>query len=517
MTPLTLTDLLNLAIGHAEAGRYSAAEHIHREILKRLPDQVNALHLLGAVALSTGRIDLSLHLLERALVLAPGEPLVRGNAMVAHRVYARELQARGLEETARRHLRRADAIEASGDEVPGGGAGPAEAAAGLPPTPARAPVTILMCGQVRHEPYFRESLRVYLHLRDQGVFDRLVISTWAGEMDRFPGLKERLQGYGVEFVESPPLDGFATAGNYLHQTAQLYNGLLAVDSDAWVFKTRPDAVLSLNALDGLFQATMAAPPVTVEPRAFERRVWVPYFEATQPFFISDVVFFGRRDDLLKLCNFDMVYEVNRIFDLPDPLTLQEKVAAAETRKYLNLFALHFPILNEFKDTWQYAEYYRDTRNDVLDYNFRQKIYWEYMALYLHILHSHFLVGQPYYHGLVKLLREFEGFENRTVRGKSSEHFPNCVEPSWFFENLAFRRNRAGQVFCNDSTWLANLFEGRIQDPYLDFCLHDSLERALAYRSTPERRHAFALYKTGLRRVAGYGREAAARTPEPAQT
>ena len=54
MTPMTIEQAIEIAIGHHQAGRLAEAEAIYRQVLAQLPDHADALHLLGALACHTG-------------------------------------------------------------------------------------------------------------------------------------------------------------------------------------------------------------------------------------------------------------------------------------------------------------------------------------------------------------------------------------------------------------------------------------------------------------------------------
>lgn len=478
MTSLTFLEAFAQALDHHHQQRFDEAETIYRAILKLRPNQSDVLNMLGALATQTGRPALGENLLRQALAQAPGNPVVQHNYVTATR------------SAQRLYWSPPPVIEQTPPLAP-------------PPANKPASIAVILCGQIRDDAFFDKIIRIWIELKALGFIDQLIYSTWEGELDRFPALETRLRYYGIEIIYGTEPKAWRVGGNYLHQTKQLYNALLAVDSGSWVFKCRPDVYVHFDSLMPLFQSVIVAPPPAADPHIFQRRIWVPYFEATQPFFLSDVVFFGLRDDLLRLCHFDVSYEVNGTFELPDPLEIQKKAAAAETRKYLSLFAYYFPVLNEYKDVWQYAEYYLDKRSDVMDYNFAHPIYWEYMALYFYIMNSYFLIGRPYYDNRIEIVREITPASENSFFSSGANHFVNCIEDDIFYENLRYLRNRAGQVFCNTSVWLDNVFTGRISDPYLDFCLWTPLKAARAYRCTPERRHAFRLYKEGLRRAGGY--------------
>jgi predicted O-linked N-acetylglucosamine transferase (SPINDLY family) len=63
----TIAEALDIALEHHRGGRVAAAEHIYREILAAQPDEPNALNLLGVIANDSGRHDLALNYLHRAI------------------------------------------------------------------------------------------------------------------------------------------------------------------------------------------------------------------------------------------------------------------------------------------------------------------------------------------------------------------------------------------------------------------------------------------------------------------
>lgn len=73
----TLSEVLAIATQHHRAGRLQAAEQIYREILSVVPDQPDALHLLGVLALQAGRHGLAVQYIGRAVEL-------QGNAADFH-------------------------------------------------------------------------------------------------------------------------------------------------------------------------------------------------------------------------------------------------------------------------------------------------------------------------------------------------------------------------------------------------------------------------------------------------
>jgi protein O-GlcNAc transferase len=70
---------IDLAFAHHRAGRFNEAEALYREILAQQPGHVDALHLLGALALQAGRFDEAAALLQQLLTLKPEHIEARNN------------------------------------------------------------------------------------------------------------------------------------------------------------------------------------------------------------------------------------------------------------------------------------------------------------------------------------------------------------------------------------------------------------------------------------------------------
>jgi protein O-GlcNAc transferase len=74
------------ALAAHQAGLLDQAEGLYRRILTEQPDQVNALHLLGVVALQQGRLDEAGTLLQRVLTLAPDAADAWGHLVSLHQL-----------------------------------------------------------------------------------------------------------------------------------------------------------------------------------------------------------------------------------------------------------------------------------------------------------------------------------------------------------------------------------------------------------------------------------------------
>ncbi len=74
-----LERMMNEAIEHHKAGRREDAERLYRTILQQVPDQPDALNLLGVLAVDGGKKELAVELMQRAVMRRPRDPAILNN------------------------------------------------------------------------------------------------------------------------------------------------------------------------------------------------------------------------------------------------------------------------------------------------------------------------------------------------------------------------------------------------------------------------------------------------------
>ncbi len=85
----TIPEALAIAIQHHQGGRLQAAEQIYRQILAVQPNQPDALHLLGVVASQTGRHEVAVDYIGRAVQLQGNVAFYHNNLGEAYRALRR--------------------------------------------------------------------------------------------------------------------------------------------------------------------------------------------------------------------------------------------------------------------------------------------------------------------------------------------------------------------------------------------------------------------------------------------
>ncbi len=79
----SIPQAMQVAFSHYQAGRYPQAEAIFHQILRVMPRQPDALHLLGAIALQGAKIDEAIQLISRAIAVNPLNPVYFSNLGLA--------------------------------------------------------------------------------------------------------------------------------------------------------------------------------------------------------------------------------------------------------------------------------------------------------------------------------------------------------------------------------------------------------------------------------------------------
>ncbi len=166
----------------------------------------------------------------------------------------------------------------------------------------------VICGLVRDEAALAVKLDTLAEWRRQGVIDGVVLSTWAGEKERYSIVSEKLASGAFTLVEmdQPRLKA---PGHVIHQMKTLHYGLQAVPADAWVLKLRPD----LGPISDIVRESILDPGLEPDgddqwPDVFSSKILTPSAFLDQPYYINDIIYYGRRRDLQKLANFDLSTE-----------------------------------------------------------------------------------------------------------------------------------------------------------------------------------------------------------------
>jgi tetratricopeptide (TPR) repeat protein len=88
-----LSSLLRDAFAHHQAGRLKEAEQLYRQILSQDESHADSLHLLGVIGSQTGRHELAVEMIQRAIAVKSGEAAYYSNLGAALRTLGRTQEA----------------------------------------------------------------------------------------------------------------------------------------------------------------------------------------------------------------------------------------------------------------------------------------------------------------------------------------------------------------------------------------------------------------------------------------
>ncbi len=124
---------------------------------------------------------------------------------------------------------------------------------------------------------------------------RVILSTWEGEMERYPAIAAKLAAMGGEVIAQPQ-PNLRLPGHMLHQVVALERGLACLDDDVLVLKTRPDIC---GIMDVVEFCDLVPEPASGGP--FRHLVHVVGMFGAHPLYINDIIYAGMAADLRRLC------------------------------------------------------------------------------------------------------------------------------------------------------------------------------------------------------------------------
>lgn len=179
-------------------------------------------------------------------------------------------------------------------------------------------VSVIFSGAIR-EPHLMLDALDWLLSRETGpLIDEAVVSTWFGDVERYPGLDRELRLRGVSRVVATEPIAFRASparytarGHIFHQLLALRLALENVGGSGRIVKSRSDLKLhDRSDLQKMIEASSLL-PVAARARPFSRleyRLRVQDVSVAYPFYIQDTHFSGAKSDLLGMTEFDAGYD-----------------------------------------------------------------------------------------------------------------------------------------------------------------------------------------------------------------
>jgi hypothetical protein len=185
------------------------------------------------------------------------------------------------------------------------------------------------------EDRFRRSISELSDLMADNLIDKIIFATETGSLKNKEKLRNYLRRHEVDIIESH--SRFSGRGTEWYQMQDLDAGLEHVQDNATLLKTRSDIHINKPFIRSLFTGGIDHLHRPAGSGVFKNRIWAPFFGILTLFMISDYCFWGHKEDIEKLFNYDARYDVK--YDL------QKGIAA--TRRYIHPYLDKYPFLNEY--------------------------------------------------------------------------------------------------------------------------------------------------------------------------
>lgn len=170
------------------------------------------------------------------------------------------------------------------------------------------PVWAVVIGILRNEEEFRAIVRWLSRLRELGVLDGIVLSTWTGQLSGRPALAAEVAALGIRVVEAEE-PRVRMKWNTLQQMVALQNGIDLCPAGSYVLKARTDQIYSRQYERFIYDCLSgrAGPLMASDGPLLEKRIAVCDGFFPVPFYFNDLAFFGLKSDIERLLNFDLRY------------------------------------------------------------------------------------------------------------------------------------------------------------------------------------------------------------------
>lgn len=170
-------------------------------------------------------------------------------------------------------------------------------------------ISIVICGLVRDLDKAKSKILEFSQMRNTGLVDQVIFSTWIGETSKYPGFDNFLSDNKVELVEVEEPRLVLKGGHQLHQMVSFHYGLAALNNqDQFVLKTRVD--LAENSSNMKFDFQQGTPKTRDSLEVgLKHKILIEYAQMAYPFLCGDAQFFGHVQDLKKLINMSNKFEI----------------------------------------------------------------------------------------------------------------------------------------------------------------------------------------------------------------
>jgi len=255
------------------------------------------------------------------------------------------------------------------------------------------PTDAVVIGFAKNTELCRRAFEPLLDLRQQGVLRDIHYVTWdSAEIDAFVAPVTALGGIQITRVPQPETSGNRNQRGLVYQTRNLEAAFRRVaEPDALLVKLRPDYIFRTGFLKTKLQgfdrfcaksAATSIHAVTMPPSPFERKIWIAWADASQPFFHDDAAFIGLKSDLLKLTGDNVESRLPLLEDLSCG-------SLVHVLRYAPAFLPLYPMFERYVSEYSGFINDMDYRRKLMPALLQDTFFWHLLVAHAWILHTAF--------------------------------------------------------------------------------------------------------------------------------
>lgn len=239
-------------------------------------------------------------------------------------------------------------------------------------------VNVIITGQIRSAETFNKSIVELISLKKEGVVDKIILSTWEGELDKLDSNSiKKVNDNMIVITPKPPS---IQSSSIFYQMKSFHCGLdEVVEHSSFIFKTRPDLVIKQEHIKEIIKLNNT---ITCKSSPFINKVWVPWFEITKPFYLADECFYCSYTDAHKLYNYNTIYD--NYYDID--------AGISHIRRFYEPFIALYPEFANYFKHFGISGHGTDSRFPIFNLMKKSNAYLYSISTYYKILDENFNIG-----------------------------------------------------------------------------------------------------------------------------
>jgi hypothetical protein len=255
------------------------------------------------------------------------------------------------------------------------------------------PTDAVVIGFTKNPELCRRAFAPLLDLRQQGLLRDIHYVTWdSAEIDAFVAPAQSLDGIKIARVHQPETWGNRNQRGIVYQTRNLAAAFArVVEADALLVKLRPDFIFRAGFLKTKLQnfervcassTTHSFEGARLPSSPFERKIWIAWADANQPFFHDDAAFIGLKSDLAKLIDPDLERQLPLLEDLSCG-------SLVHVLRYVRVFLADYPMFVRYVEEYGAFVNDMDYRKKLVPMLLSDAFFWHLIVAHAWILHTSF--------------------------------------------------------------------------------------------------------------------------------